>query len=565
MGVFLERMIRMRKSKSKKRIYINAILIVIIVVFGLMGIYIKIMDAAYQKNINHLTQSLIEVEQSKLKNEVNELVIKVSVDHQYMLEGYNRMLDVVDSTLHQSVNEDSQLDESLIQKLLFLTSIYKDLQIRIYDQQSEEIISEIKQNQIIPAEDVIYSDFLFDFALTRIYTFEQERYVVVVGILDSYLETVYKGMLKDQFAENPNLSLIYTLIEIDNYEGGDDFARVIQGQGMPTSCSKEGCYISTTYQDESGHYVLQEILDSLKQSGVYFGYIEKIEGQYMVYAELYQGYDLIILTSTPMKDFYQQTMAEFDVFEQNFKNQIRIAMTIACTSFIIALLGGVVTFKYLKFKTIENERERNRIITEHNKVLSRKNDQINQLAHDIKNHLICIKGFINQQTPEAASEYIDSVYEDLNQLSTIVITGNRLVDIILNDKISQMKKLGIMFTKRIERVSLDFVDFKEMTIILTNMLDNAIESCEQSKQKEIQFTMATFNETYVFMKVVNSCDVAPVISKGKLKSTKVQKGNHGYGVKNIEQAVAKYNGSTHFEYDPVKHQFTFVITLEKPQ
>ena len=567
MGVFfyLERMIRMQKNNSEKRIYLNAILIIGIVVFGLIWIYIRIMQVAYQNNINCLTQSLIEVEQSKLKNDVNELMIRVNIDFDYLIEDYNKSLNVVDSILHEYIIEKSEQDEDIMEMFIFLTSVYKDLQIRVYDQHHQTVVAEFKQNNMILAQDILYSDLFFDLALWRQHMVEEDRYIVIIGISDSDLKTMYKGMLKDAFDENPNLTSIYTLIEIVDYKGGDKFAKVIQGISVSPSCARQGCYINTTYQDDRGRYVLEEMLEGLKDNGTYFGYVQNNDNQDMLYAELYAPYDLVVLTSTPMKDFYLQTMSEFKAFEQNFETQIHVAIGIACASFIIAILGGIATFKYMKSKEVENEREQNRMIIEHNKVLLRKNDQINQLAHDIKNHLICIKGFINQQTPEEASRYIDSVYEDLNQLSAIVITGNRLVDIILNDKISQMKKIGITFTKRIEHVSLDFVDFKEMTIILTNMLDNAIESCEKSEQKEIQFTISSFNQTYIIIKVVNSCDVAPIISKGKLKSTKTQKGQHGYGVENIKRAVAKYNGSTYFDYDECRHQFLFSITLEKPQ
>ncbi len=74
----------MQKNNSEKRIYLNAILIIGIVVFGLIWIYIRIMQVAYQNNINCLTQSLIEVEQSKLKNDVNELMIRVNIDFDYL-------------------------------------------------------------------------------------------------------------------------------------------------------------------------------------------------------------------------------------------------------------------------------------------------------------------------------------------------------------------------------------------------------------------------------------------------------------------------------------------------
>ena len=58
---------------------------------------------------------------------------------------------------------------------------------------------------------------------------EEDRYIVIIGISDSDLKTMYKGMLKDAFDENPNLTSIYTLIEIVDYKGGDKFAKVIQG------------------------------------------------------------------------------------------------------------------------------------------------------------------------------------------------------------------------------------------------------------------------------------------------------------------------------------------------
>ena len=99
------------------------------------------------------------------------------------------------------------------------------------------------------------------------------------------------------------------------------------------------------------------MLEGLKDNGTYFGYVQNNDNQDMLYAELYAPYDLVVLTSTPMKDFYLQTMSEFKAFEQNFETQIHVAIGIACASFIIAILGGIATFKYMKSKEVENERE----------------------------------------------------------------------------------------------------------------------------------------------------------------------------------------------------------------
>ena len=206
MGVFfcLERMIRMQKNNSEKRIYLNAILIIGIVVFGLIWIYIRIMQVAYQNNINCLTESLIEVEQSKLKNDVNELMIRVNIDFDYLIEDYNKSLNVVDSILHEYIIEKSKQDEDIMEMFIFLTSAYKDLQIRVYDQHNQTVVAEFKQNNMILAQDILYSDLFFDLALWRQHMVQENRYIVIIGISDSDLKTMYKGMLKDAFDENPN-------------------------------------------------------------------------------------------------------------------------------------------------------------------------------------------------------------------------------------------------------------------------------------------------------------------------------------------------------------------------
>ena len=86
------------------------------------------------------------------------------------------------------------------------------------------------------------------------------------------------------------------------------------------------------------------------------------------------------------------------------------------------------------------------------------------------------------------------MYDDLGKLSNTIVTGHQLMDVILNEKLSLIKKGNIHFDYKIERVNLSFINDKDLTILLTNLLDNAIESCQQSENKEIEFQVYTFNE-----------------------------------------------------------------------
>ena len=124
-----------------------------------------------------------------------------------------------------------------------------------------------------------------------------------------------------------------------------------------------------------------------------------------------------------------------------------------------------------------------------------------------------------------------------------------------------MKKENVTFKRQFETASLEFIEDKDLVIILTNLLDNAIESSMKSEKKSIEFSLYILNGSYVVLKVINSCDEAPLVRKGQLITKKDNQEIHGYGVKNIQRVVKRYNGMTMWEYSEIDKQFKFLITI----
>ncbi|MEE0881709.1 MAG: GHKL domain-containing protein, partial [Turicibacter sp.] len=93
------------------------------------------------------------------------------------------------------------------------------------------------------------------------------------------------------------------------------------------------------------------------------------------------------------------------------------------------------------------------------------------------------------------------------------------------------------------------------------LLDNAIESCKNGEKKYIKLQLYTFNESYLTLKITNSCNKPPLTKKGKLISQKLKKDIHGYGVKNIERSVLQYSGMSMWEYDEVTKDFKFTVMI----
>ena len=99
---------------------------------------------------------------------------------------------------------------------------------------------------------------------------------------------------------------------------------------------------------------------------------------------------------------------------------------------------------------------------------------------------------------------------------------------------------------------------------ITHLLDNAIESCERSDEKFINFEIYTFNGSYLVVKVINSGTKEPLVDKKRLISQKRDLDVHGYGIKNMERVAKCYDGMPMWEYHSDTFRFQFVITVPLP-
>ncbi|KGM93983.1 hypothetical protein Z968_12270 [Clostridium novyi A str. 4552] len=94
---------------------------------------------------------------------------------------------------------------------------------------------------------------------------------------------------------------------------------------------------------------------------------------------------------------------------------------------------------------------------------------------------------------------------------------------------------------------------------MSNLLDNSIESCIKSYNKNILLKFYCFNKSFIVIKLINSCDKNPILKNNKLISSKQEITCHGYGMKNIEKAINKYSGNMTWKYDELNREFSTII------
>jgi len=158
--------------------------------------------------------------------------------------------------------------------------------------------------------------------------------------------------------------------------------------------------------------------------------------------------------------------------------------------------------------------------------------------HDYRHHIQAMKVHAANGEYAEITAYLDMLDEDLTNVETVIRTGNRMTDAILNSKLSMAcgRKIRVKVKAEIP-VSLTVSEL-DLCIIIGNLLDNAMEACMELPEEErlIRIYME-MKGNYLYLALTNT---AAGEKKRSLRSTKGE--GHGLGITRIDSIVKKYGG-----------------------
>lgn len=169
--------------------------------------------------------------------------------------------------------------------------------------------------------------------------------------------------------------------------------------------------------------------------------------------------------------------------------------------------------------------------------------------HDMKNHLKIIYQFAKKKDYDRLLEYVEAIQPALNQKHTIAWTGNAAMDVIFGYKSAQMEKEKIEYKISADRIGQISIEDRDLCIILSNLLDNAIESSLKMNRAEskVEVSVRRVNEM-MLIRINNTCDGPPKEKDGELLTTKENQKMHGLGIASVRKAVMKNDGYFHYDY-----------------
>lgn len=238
---------------------------------------------------------------------------------------------------------------------------------------------------------------------------------------------------------------------------------------------------------------------------------------------------------------------------------------------IIALLiitaSGILVIN-LAFKVIHQERKElqwNSMKKEYESQLKHM-DEMNRVLktmsaqrHDYIAHLETIGSLLKNKEFERADAYTNQLFIDEQQINTKIRIENKLIMAILNYKQQTINAKGIRFEHYINIPELLPIADVDLTIILTNALNNAIEACERiPSDRNIELYM-NFELNKLKIKMVNSFDGELKVVGNQIETLKENDIWHGRGLENIRATVEKYNG--YFKIASNNNLFTMEVLI----
>ena len=163
--------------------------------------------------------------------------------------------------------------------------------------------------------------------------------------------------------------------------------------------------------------------------------------------------------------------------------------------------------------------------------------EYNKLRHDMKNHFDIVERMINTSHIQEAKDYMEQISFD--QGEHYVHVNHLVLNYILSNKTKLAKSHGIDLCSVIIGKPVTFIADVDYSILVGNLLDNAIEATIEAKENEVNLCLSFYEDRFVIE--VKNCVVDKPKSK-QLLTNKKDKSKHGIGLKNIKDIVEKYNG-----------------------
>lgn len=193
-------------------------------------------------------------------------------------------------------------------------------------------------------------------------------------------------------------------------------------------------------------------------------------------------------------------------------------------------------------------------------------EETRRFRHDIRNNLLCMNEMVSSGDHDKLTQYLKDMVEITDSLSFKYVTGDILLDSILNSKAQIMEQQNIRF--ELDGVLAGGLSWKPMDIcaVFANAVDNAVEACQKVNPENRHISMNIKSTPQFWLisienSVAEAVDTKKLFQKNGGYTSKADSSRHGIGTYSMKQTVESYGAIMKAEC--TDQIFTLEIMIDK--
>jgi sensor histidine kinase regulating citrate/malate metabolism len=212
-----------------------------------------------------------------------------------------------------------------------------------------------------------------------------------------------------------------------------------------------------------------------------------------------------------------------------------------------------------KFKIADTQIE---LQKQNYKTLNKAIENYYAFKHDIRHHLHTIKSMLDAGNYIAASQYFEKFSETEIYQNVDILCRNFTADSILKYYMSIAINNDIEFKVNLDIPENIKIDNLDLSIVIGNCVENAIEACNNIKDKSHKYIVikAEVKGFNLVIKIKNSFN-GKIINEDNIIKTSKKSQEHGIGLSNVRKICEKYNGFFNVKYTESEFEANIIMNF----
>lgn len=169
-----------------------------------------------------------------------------------------------------------------------------------------------------------------------------------------------------------------------------------------------------------------------------------------------------------------------------------------------------------------------------------------KMTHEFERHIQTLQTLMDRQEYNAANQYVQNIQRNRALKIVSVNSGHPVIDAILNEKHQVAQENDVKIQIEVNDLSNVSIQTDKLVILLSNLLDNALEACFRvDGRKEIRCKIIYNGDLYVAVR--NTSQYIEIVD-GYIATTKSSATDHGYGIPAIRYVLDELGAEYTFDY-----------------